>query len=82
VKKTEKLREGMIVEQVVARGVHDPLVIRAMSRVPREVFVPKTLTDLSYSDSPLPIAAGQTISQPYIVALMVEALLLQGGEKV
>ncbi len=81
-KEAEKLREGMIVEQVVARGVHDPLVIRAMSRVPREVFVPKTLTALSYSDSPLPIAAGQTISQPYIVALMVEALVLQGGEKV
>ena len=53
-----------------------------MSRVPRRVFVPETLIDLSYSDSPLPIAAGQTISQPYIVALMVEALLLKGGERV
>ncbi|MGA7329459.1 MAG: protein-L-isoaspartate(D-aspartate) O-methyltransferase [Rhodomicrobium sp.] len=81
-KEVESLREGMIVEQVIARGVHDPLVLEAMGRVPREIFVPEPLIDLSYSDSPLPIAAGQTISQPYIVALMVEALLLKGGEKV
>ena len=81
-KEIERLREGMIVEQVVARGVRDPRVLEAMSRVPREIFVPETLIDLSYSDSALPIAAGQTISQPYIVALMAEALLLKGGERV
>jgi regulator of protease activity HflC (stomatin/prohibitin superfamily) len=59
VKEIERLREGMIVEQVVARGVRDPRVLEAMSRVPREIFVPETLIDLSYSDSALPIAAGQ-----------------------
>ncbi|MGA7329335.1 MAG: protein-L-isoaspartate(D-aspartate) O-methyltransferase [Rhodomicrobium sp.] len=81
-KQIESLREAMIVEQIVARGVRDPRVLDAMGRVPREIFVPETLVDLSYSDNALPIAAGQTISQPYIVALMAEALSLKGSERV
>ena len=75
-------RERMVAEQVEARGVRDELVLKAMRKVPREAFVPETMRELVYDDSPLPIAAGQTISQPYIVAYMVEALALKGGEKV
>ena len=62
--------------------MRDPLVLVAMRAVPRELFVPKHLRDEAYDDTPLAIGAGQTISQPYIVAFMVEALGLRGGEKV
>ncbi|WZF90007.1 protein-L-isoaspartate(D-aspartate) O-methyltransferase [Marinobacter metalliresistant] len=72
----------MVEYQLVARGVGSPLVLEAMGRVAREKFVPKSMQDCAYDDGPLPIGAGQTISQPYIVALMTEALELQGGEKV
>jgi len=72
----------MVLEQVSGGGVHDPKVIDAMRRVPREAFVPEHLRDLAYADRPLPIGEGQTISQPYIVAAMTEALGLQGGETV
>ena len=78
----EKLRQHLVSEQIEARGVRNPLVLAAMRRVPRELFVPKKLRDAAYEDSPLPIGAGQTISQPYIVAFMIEALNLRGGEKV
>ena len=78
----EKQRTAMVEEQILARGVRDTRVLDAMRNVPREAFLPKDLHDLAYADSPLPIAAGQTISQPYIVAFMVEALALTGGEKV
>lgn len=78
----EKLRQLLVSEQVEARGVHDPLVLAAMRRVPRELFVPKKLRDSAFEDRALPIGAGQTISQPYIVAFMIEALALRGGEKV
>ena len=75
-------RREMIERQVVARGVRAPLVLDAMREVPREAFLPHQLHEFAYEDSPLPIEAEQTISQPYIVAFMVEALELKGGEKV
>lgn len=75
-------RNNMVLEQIADRGVHDARVLDAMRRVPREAFVPERLRDLAYADRPLPIGEGQTISQPYIVAAMTEALGLQGGEKV
>ena len=75
-------RERMVAEQILARGVRDKRVLDAMSRVSREAFVPENVRNLAYEDRPLPIAAGQTISQPYIVAYMIEALVLKGGEKV
>lgn len=75
-------RKLMVVEQIAARGVHDARVLDAMRTVAREEFVPEHLRDLTYSDRPLPIGEGQTISQPYIVAAMTEALALQGGENV
>lgn len=78
----DKIRERFVSEQVEARGVRDPLVLAAMRKVPRERFVPEHLRGEAYADSPLPIGAGQTISQPYIVAFMIEALALRGGEKV
>src|ERR1017187_4784859 len=72
----------MVDHHVFARGVRSELVLDAMRKVPREMFLPANLQEFAYDDSPLPIAEGQTISQPYIVALMTEALELQGGEKV
>ncbi len=75
-------RERMVAEQIFARGVHDKRVLDAMSKVNRKAFVPENVRNLAYEDRPLPIAAGQTISQPYIVAYMIEALVLKGGEKV
>ena len=78
----EMKRQHMVDSQIVARGVRDIKVINAMSQVPREKFVPTHLRHLAYADGPLPIDADQTISQPYIVAFMVEALSLAGGEKV
>lgn len=75
-------REDMVRYQIAARGVRSEPVLDAMRTVPREEFLPENLREFAYEDSPLPIAAGQTISQPYIVAFMAEALNLQGGEKV
>src|SRR6476469_8530041 len=77
-----ELRERMVARQLSARGVRDPLVLAAMETVPRETFVTRGLRSRAYADAPLPIGAGQTISQPYIVAFMVEALQLKGDEKV
>ena len=74
-------RKKLVAEQV-ARGIRDVLVLAAIGEVARELFVPKRLRGHAYDDSPLPIGSGQTISQPYIVALMIEALALRGGEKV
>lgn len=76
------LRNAMVEGQIVSRGVRSPLVLEAMRTVPREAFLPKSLQQFAYDDSPLPIGASQTISQPYIVAFMVEALNLTGGETV
>ena len=78
----DKLREQMVIEQIRGRGVSDPRVLQAMGKVPREAFVPEAYQELAYADRPLPIAGGQTISQPYIVAYMIEALALHGGEKI
>lgn len=72
----------MIQEQLVARGIRDPLVIGAMRAVPRHLFVPDRWVEQAWHDGPLPIGHDQTISQPYIVAFMTEALGLKGGEKV
>jgi protein-L-isoaspartate(D-aspartate) O-methyltransferase len=77
-----KLRDDMVERQVAERGVRSPRVLKAMRSVPREAFLPETLREFAYEDSPLPIAESQTISQPYIVALMTEALELEGGERV
>jgi protein-L-isoaspartate(D-aspartate) O-methyltransferase len=71
------LRHEMVRFQLIARGIHDRRVLEAMGTVPREAFVPKRLAELAYEDSPLPIEEGQTISQPYIVAAMAEALELR-----
>ncbi len=75
-------RERMVREQIIARGVRDHRVIRAMMTVPRELFVPEEHRDEAYEDRPLPIGKGQFIPQPYIVAYMLESLLLRGNEKV
>jgi len=68
------LRQRMVVEQIRERGVKNPAVLRAMESVPREEFVPEEERGRAYEDGPLPIGMGQTISQPYIVALMTELL--------
>jgi protein-L-isoaspartate(D-aspartate) O-methyltransferase len=78
----EKQRLRMVEEQIVRRGVKDPRVIEAMKQVPRHLFVDEALRNRAYDDSPLPIGEKQTISQPYMVALMSEALELSGGETV
>ena len=79
---TQRLRNEMVERQIAARGVRDPRVLSAMRKVPREHFMPPELEEFAYEDSPQPLAHGQTISQPYIVALMIEALGLKGGETV
>jgi protein-L-isoaspartate(D-aspartate) O-methyltransferase len=75
-------RKRMVETQIAARGVRDPQVLRAMAEVPRHLFVPAGSVDLAYEDHPLPIGEGQTISQPYIVALMTERLALRQKAKV
>ena len=75
-------RRRMVEDQVLARGVKDQRVLDAMLRVPRHLFVPDALAAQAYSDFPLPIGERQTISQPYMVAVMSEALQLKGEEKV
>ena len=77
-----KQRKKMVDSQIRSRGVRDERVLRAMEKIPRHLFVDEGLIDQAYSDSPLPIGEKQTISQPYIVALMTEALELKGREKV
>jgi protein-L-isoaspartate(D-aspartate) O-methyltransferase len=72
----EEARRRMVAEQVVARGVADPRVLSAMRAVPREAFVPAAYAERAYEDSPVPIGEGQTISQPYVVGLMLEAARL------
>jgi protein-L-isoaspartate(D-aspartate) O-methyltransferase len=77
-----KQRKAMVTEQIIARGVRDPLLLAALQEVPRHRFVPPEYIDMAYTDGPLPIGHGQTISQPYIVALMTELLELTGEENV
>ena len=75
-------RREMVENQLVPRGISDSRVIEAMLKIPRHKFLPDYLGDYAYSDSPLPIGMGQTISQPYIVAYMTELLTLNKGDKV
>jgi len=80
--KFEAARARMVAEQVEGRGVRDPAVLAAMRKVPRHRFVPESLSGEAYDDHPLPIGLGQTISQPYIVALMTELSRPRAGIKV
>ena len=77
-----KLRELMVKTQLIPRGIKDKRVLDAMERVPRHLFVDSATADNAYSDMALPISEGQTISQPYMVAVMTELLELKGTEKV
>jgi protein-L-isoaspartate(D-aspartate) O-methyltransferase len=74
--------EEMIEKQLRARGIRDPRILNAMRRIPRDEFVPERLRENAYTDAPLPIGYGQTITQPYMTALMVQLLELSGTEKV
>lgn len=80
--KYSELREDMVRRQIIARGVKDPLVIKAMRTVPRHLFVPEDQAPYAYRDEPRPIGKGQTISQPYIVAFMTEQLQLKRSDRV
>jgi len=75
-------RVAMVERQIAARGVRDPAVLEAMRQVPRHRFVPEALADEAYEDRPLPIGRGQTISQPYVVAAMTEALEPEPGDRI
>jgi len=75
-------RAAMVERQLKARGISDERVLEVMGRLPRHLFVDPSMMDQAYSDHPLPIAEGQTISQPYVVALMTESLDLDGSERV
>jgi protein-L-isoaspartate(D-aspartate) O-methyltransferase len=78
----EEQRDQMVRRQLVSRGIKAERVLEAMRKVPRHLFVPEELRESAYHDGPLSIGEGQTISQPYMVALMTECLGLKGGEKV
>jgi protein-L-isoaspartate(D-aspartate) O-methyltransferase len=80
--KYRRARERMVQLQISSRGISDKKVLKAVSEIPRHSFVPKELVTQAYRDNPLPIGEGQTISQPYIVALMTERLRLIGHERV
>ena len=75
-------REAMVTEQIVARGVKDPVTLTAMREVPRHKFVPLVQALFAYNDRPLPIGHGQTISQPFIVAYMTEIIQPGPGKKI
>jgi protein-L-isoaspartate(D-aspartate) O-methyltransferase len=78
----EEARSRMVWEQIDRRGLHNPRLLDAFLKVPRHLFVPEDAIEYAYNDEPLLIACGQTISQPYIVALMTSLLNLHGGENV
>lgn len=75
-------RQAMVERQIASRGITDEAILNAFGAVPRELFVPPEYAELAYGDHPLPIQAGQTISQPYIVALMIQAAEIRAGDKV
>ncbi|MCM8762240.1 MAG: protein-L-isoaspartate(D-aspartate) O-methyltransferase [Candidatus Omnitrophica bacterium] len=77
-----RVRKLMVENQLISRGIRNKKVIDVFLKIPREKFVPEHLKEYAYEDGPLSIGKGQTISQPYIVALMTEALDVKGGEKV
>ncbi|MCD6419721.1 MAG: protein-L-isoaspartate(D-aspartate) O-methyltransferase [Synergistetes bacterium] len=78
----QRLAQEMVETQIAKRGIKDERVLAAMANLPRHLFVPPRLRDSAYDDTPLPIGMGQTISQPYMVALMTELLALKGDERV
>src|SRR5262245_17266452 len=78
----EDARRRMVADQLVRRGISHPQVLAAMGAVPRHEFVPSDAQDEAYEDRPLPIGAGQTISQPYIVAFMTEQLAPKPSDRV
>lgn len=78
----DQARRNMVEYQIKARGIKDKRVLAAMLKIPRHLFVPEEMKDMAYRDEPLPIGYGQTISQPYIVAYMTEALKLRPEDKV
>jgi len=80
--RTRQQRERMVERDIRARGIRDGRVLSAMRRVPRHLLVPEAYRAQAYADHPLPIGEGQTISQPYVVGLMTEALALQPGDRV
>lgn len=80
--KFKRIREKMVSTQIEARGIHDHGVLEAMRKVPRHLFIGEALQDQAYGDFPLPIGEGQTISQPYIVAEMTQALELNKDDRV
>lgn len=80
--KTSEQRKKMVKEQLISRGIRDKKVLDAMSEIPRHLFVDRSFRDRAYGDHPLPIGGGQTISQPYVVALMTEALKLKPSDRV
>lgn len=82
VERNDDARRRMVEKQIIARGIEDDRVIQAMLKVPRHRFVPEKYRHYAYSDTPVPIGHGQTISQPYIVALMTEALNLSSADRV
>ncbi len=77
-----RLREEMVRSQIAARDVHNPIVLEAMRRVPRHLFVPEEQQEHAYEDHPVPIGAGQTISQPYMVGIMTQLLELKRADRV
>ena len=78
----EAMRRRMVEEQLIPRGIENPAVLDAFRKVPRHEFVPEMMRDTAYGDYPVPIGNSQTISQPYMVAVMTEELKLKGGERV
>ena len=80
--KFEDQRKLMVQEQIIARGINDEKIINALLKVPRHLFVPEDIRHLSYQDSPLSIGNEQTISQPYIVALMTQLLEIKSSDKI
>ena len=80
--KWKKEAKKMVEDQLISRGITNNRLLHAMENTPRHLFIPKSLNDFAYTDRPLPIGDGQTISQPYIVAIMTELLILKGHEKV
>ena len=78
----QKLRKEMVEHQIKDRGIYNEKLLKVMMQIPRHLFVPEGMRDSAYDDNPLPIGSGQTISQPYIVALMTELLELRGDENV
>lgn len=78
----EKEREQMVARQIEGRGLRDPAILAAMREVPREAFVSERHRQFAYDDGPLPILEGQTISQPYVVALMIQMLYLKPEDRV